>query len=151
MATHRFRPRYRPLAWGTVGIGGALVGIAAFAGFIALPLATGVIGMALGGAYLNLPMWRLAVTVDDTGLAVGSPAKQRFRLAWSDVVRVVASPTTKSCFVDGGAPEKSLLVPGDGAPAPYDLEDRTSLFDAILAHVPAERVETVETLEQASK
>jgi len=107
--------------------------------------------MALGGAYLGLPMWRLAVTIDDDGLAVGSPAKQRFRLAWSDVVRVVASPTTKSCFVDGGAPEKSLLVPGDGAPAPYDLEDRAALFDAILAHVPAERVETVETLEQATK
>jgi hypothetical protein len=151
MATYRFRPRYRPLAWGTVGVGGVLVGIAAFAGFIALPLATGVIGMALGGAYLNLPMWRLAVTVDDTGLAVGSPTKQRFRLAWSDIVRVVASPTTKSCFVDGGAPERSLLVPGDGAPAPYDLEDRAALFDAILAHVPAERVETVETLEQATK
>jgi hypothetical protein len=151
MAVHRFRPRYRPLALGTVGIGGALAGIAAVAGFVALPLATGVLGMALGGAYLVLPMWRLAVTVDDTGLTVGSPAKQRFRLAWSDVVRVVASPTTKSCFVDGGAPEKSLLVPGDGAPAPYDLEDRAALFDAIIAHVPADRVETVETLEQASK
>lgn len=151
MATHRFRPRYRPLAWGTVGIGGALVGIAAFAGFVALPLATGVIGLALGGAYLVLPTWRLAVTVDDAGLAVGSPARQRFRLAWSDIVRVVASPTTKSCFVDGGTPETSLLVPGDGAPAPYDLEDRAALFDAIIAHVPADRVQIVETLEQATK
>jgi len=66
-------------------------------------------------------------------------------------VRVVASPTTKSCFVDGGAPEKSLLVPGDGAPAPYDLERRAALFDAIIAHVPADRVQTVETLEQATK
>jgi len=108
-----------------------------------------VVGVALGSAYLALPTWRLAVTVDDTGLAVGSPRRQRFKLAWSDVVRVVASPSTRSCFVDGGAPEKSLLVPGDGAPAPYDLEDRAALFDAIVAHVPAERVQTVETLEGA--
>ena len=149
MATHRFRPRYRPLALGTVGIGGALVGIAAVAGFVALPLVTGVLGMALGGAYLGMPMWRLAVTVDDDGLAVGSPSKPRFRLAWGDIVRVVASPTTKSCFVDGGAPERSLLVPGAGAPAPYDLEDRPALVAAILAHVPPERVTTVESLEQA--
>jgi len=149
MATHRFKPRYRPLAWGTVGIGGALVGFAAFAGFVALPLATGLVGIALGAGYLQLPMWRLAVTVDDAGLAVGSPKKQRFKLAWGDVVRVVASPSTHSCFVDGGAPERSLLVPGDGAPAPYDIEDRAALFDAILANVPADRVSSVETLEHA--
>ena len=42
-------------------------------------------------------------------------------------MRVVAAPTTHTCFVDGGAPERSLLVPGDGAPAPYDLEDREAL------------------------
>ena len=149
MAVHRFKPRYRSLALGTVGIGGALVGVAAFAGFIALPLITGVVGVGLGAAYLALPTWRLAVTVDDSGLTVGSPRRQRFKLAWSEVVRVVASPSTRSCFVDGGAPEKSLLVPGDGAPAPYDLEDRAALFDAIVAHVPAERVQTVETLEGA--
>ena len=58
-------------------------------------------------------------------------------------------PTTHTCFVDGGAPERSLLVPGDGAPAPYDIEERRALFDAILAHVPPERVTTVESLEKA--
>jgi hypothetical protein len=35
-----------------------------------------------------------------------------------------------------------------GAPAPYDLEDRPGLLAAILAHVPADKVETVELLEQ---
>ena len=70
-------------------------------------------------------------------------------MAWGDIVKVVASPTTSSCFVDGGTPAQSLLVPGVGAPAPYDLEDRPALFAAILAHVPADKIETVETLEQA--
>jgi len=54
-------------------------------------------------------------------------------------VRVVASPATSSCFIDGGAPERSLLVPGDGAPAPYDIADRAALVEAILARVPATR------------
>ncbi len=61
-------------------------------------------------------------------------------------VKVVSSPTTNTCFVDGGTPETSLLVPGDGAPAPYDIENKRALCDAILAHVAAEKVRTVDTL-----
>lgn len=149
MSRHRFKGRYRLLAASSVGVGGALAIVAGVAGFVTLPLVGGLIGVAAGAAYLGSPTWRLAVTVDDDGLEVSSPHRQRFRLAWSEVVRVVASPTTKSCFVDGGGPHNSLLVPGVGAPAPYDLEDRPALFDAILAHVPAEKVQVVETLEQA--
>jgi len=66
-------------------------------------------------------------------------------------VRVVSSPSTQTCFVDGGSPERSLLVPGDGAPAPYDIADRTALVEAILAHVPADKVQTVATLDQAAE
>jgi hypothetical protein len=144
-----FRPRYRGLAWSSLGVGGSVATIAAIAGFATIPLAAGLIGVALGAAYLRSPTWRIAVTVDDDGLAVGSPARQRFRLAWGDIVRVIASPTTSTCFVDGGAPERNLLVPGDGAPAPYDIVDRKALYDAILARVPAEKVRIVPTLENA--
>jgi hypothetical protein len=146
---HRFRPRYRGLAWSAVGVGGGLTGLAAVIGFVAVPLATGIAGVVLGATYLLSPTWKLAVTVDDDGLAVGSPARQRFRLPWSDVVKVVAAPSTSTCFVDGGAPERSLLVPGVGAPAPYDLEDRPGLLAAILAHVDPSRVERVESIEAA--
>jgi hypothetical protein len=145
-----FRPRYRHLAWTTVGVSGSIAGVAALAGFVALPLATGAIGVALGALYLASPTWRITVTVDDAGLVVGSPTRERFRLAWADVVHVVASPATSSCFVDGGAPERSLLVPGDGAPAPYDIADRAGLVAAILAHVPADKVETVASLDLAA-
>jgi len=133
-----------------VGIGGSLAILAGAVGVLVLPLVTGAVGVAAGAAYLASPTWRLAVTVDDDGLEVGSPRRRRFRLAWGDVVRVVASPSTHTCFVDGGAPERSLLVPGVGAPAPYDLEDRAALVDAILAHVPASKVERVETLESVT-
>ena len=114
-----------------------------------VPLVAGALGIALGAAYLASPTWRIAVTVDDAGLSVGSPRRLRFRLAWADVVRVVASPSTSSCFVDGGTPEHSLLVPGDGAPAPYDIADRAALVEAILAHVPVDKVQTVASLDKA--
>jgi len=144
-----FRPRYRGLAWSSIGVGGGIAALAVALGAVTVPLVSGVLGIALGAAYLASPTWRIAVTVDEAGLRVGSPRRERFALAWRDVVRVVASPTTQSCFVDGGAPERSLLVPGDGAPAPYDIADRGALFDAILAHVAADKVRTVESLDKA--
>lgn len=145
--TFAFRPRYRVLAWSTVGVSGAIGTVAMAAGFLTLPLVTSALGVALGVVYLRSPAWRIQVVVEDDALLVGPPDKPRFRLAWDDIVRVVASPTTSSCFVDGGAAERSLLVPGDGAPAPYDIENRKALFAAILARVPAAKVETVTTLE----
>jgi len=140
----RFRPRYRGVAWTAIGTGGALTAIAvATMGAVLVPIATGAIGIALGAAYLGSPTWRLEVVVDDEALEV----KKRFRLPWKDVVRVVASPSTHTCFVDGGAPAKSLLVPGVGAPAPYSIIDREGLYAEILAHVDPAKVTEVATLE----
>lgn len=151
MARHRFKPRYRGVAYASIGVGGSVAVVALIAGVVMMPLVTGLAGVALGAAYFASPTWKLAVTTDDTGLEVGTPSRRRFRLAWTDVKKVIASPSTHSCFVDGGEPAKSLLVPGVGAPAPYDLEDRPALVAAILAHVPADRVETVELLELVGK
>jgi len=149
-ATFRFRPRYRGLAITALSLGGGLVAVAIAAlGAAMLPLATGAAGVVLGTGYLASPTWRLEVIVDDAGLEVRSPKASRFRLAWSDVVAVISSPSTHTCHVDGGAPERSLLVPGVGAPAPYDLEHRAALCEAILAHVDPAKVKTVETLEKA--
>jgi len=142
-----FRPRYRGVALTSIGVGGALGALALVSlGAALLPLATGAIGVVLGTGYLLSPSWKLAVVIDDEALEVRSPTKSRFRLPWSEVVKVVASPTTHTCFVDGGTPERSLLVPGDGAPAPYDIDNKPALFAAIVAHVSPDKVETVETL-----
>ncbi len=143
---HRFRPRMRGLALSAMALALGLGALAALAGNWTLAALAAVVAIA-GVGYLRSPAWRLAVAVDDDGLEVGSPGRRRFRLAWGEVVRVVASPTTGTCFVDGGAPERSLLVPGDGAPAGYDLDDKPALFATILARVPAERVETVTRLD----
>ena len=144
----RFRPRYGGLAWAAVGLGVAAIGLGAWTGGLGLAIAGGV-GLAFGLLYLASPAWRYAVLVDDEALEVARDGVRRFRLPWTAVVRVLASPATGTCFVDGGEPGKSLLVPGDGAPAPYDLERKPELYRAILAHVPADRVREVTTLDQA--
>ncbi len=136
----------RGLALSAMALAVGLGALAAWAGNWSLAGLAAVVAVG-GAAYLRSPAWRLAVAVDDDGLEVGSPGRRRFRLAWAEVVRVVASPTTGTCFVDGGAPERSLLVPGAGAPAGYDLDDKPALFAIILARVPADRVETVSRLD----
>ncbi|MBK9031747.1 MAG: hypothetical protein IPL61_10550 [Myxococcales bacterium] len=142
----RFRPRMRALALITIGLAAAVGVVGALDGLPGLTV-LGAVVVALGLAYLASPAWRLVVTIDDDGLEVGTPGRRRFRLAWDEIVRVVASPTTTTCFVDGGAPERSLLVPGDGAPASYDVEDKAALFAAIVARVPADRIQTVARLD----
>ena len=150
MSTHRFRPRYHGVAWGSIGLGGAL-GVASVAlGLAALPLASGALGIAFGIAYLRSPAWRIAIVTDDDGIEVRDHKGTRFRLLWGEIRRVVASPSTRTCFVDGGVAEHSILVPGVGAPAPYSVTEREVLYDTILAHVARDRIETVETLERAA-
>lgn len=151
MKTFRFRPRYRGVAWVAIGVGGTVGAVAATIGFLALPIASGALAIAAGAAYLASPTWKLSVTVDDDALAVGSPTKQRFRLPWSDVKKVIAAPEKHTCFVDGGTPAQSLLVPGEGATAPYDIENKAALVEEILARVAADKIERVASLADVPK
>jgi len=148
--TFRFLPRYRGLAIAALGVGGTLgvTSLLALGGAL-VPLATSIAGVGLGVGYLLSPSWKLVVTVDDDALEVRSPKATRFRLPWAEVAKVIASPSTHTCYVDGGSPERSLIVPGDGAPAPYDIEDKPALYAAIIEHVAPDKVKTVETLEAA--
>ena len=141
-----FGPRYRGIAWTSIALGGALDAMALGFGLPWPAIASGVVGVALGSFYLVSPTWSLEVVVDDAALEVQQRGARRFRLPWAEVVKVVASPGTRTCFVDGGAPDRSLLVPGDGAPAPYTITDREALYDAIVAHVAREKIEEVELL-----
>jgi hypothetical protein len=135
-----------------MGIGGTLGVVSAIAlGAAALPLATGVMGVLLGGGYLLSPTWKLEVVVDDDALAVRSPKGEKFRVPWLEVKRVVASPSTKTCFVDVKDPARNFLVPGYGAPAPYDIVDKEALYAEILAHVAKDKIEEVESIEAAKK
>ncbi|WP_428261862.1 hypothetical protein [Haliangium sp.] len=145
----RFRPRFRALATGASALGAALIVYGAVLGGPQALYAVlgGALGLALGALYLISPAWRLTVTADEDGLVVERRGRPRLKLAWTSIVRVVASPDTATCFVDGGDPACSLLVPGVGASAPYDIEDKAVLCEIILARVAPERIERVELLE----
>lgn len=149
--SHRFRPRYRGMAWSAIGVAGA-VAIAGLAlGAAATPFIVSSVGASFGLLYLGSPTWRVVVITDEVGIEVKTPKKTIFRLAWGDVKRVVASESTHTAFVDGGTAETSLLVPGDGAPAPYAIEDAAALVDTILARVTPDKIERVESLDRATK
>jgi hypothetical protein len=153
-ARYRFRPRFRALAWSAALVGGGLFGAAMGFGLtgasLIFALVAGGVGVGLGGLYLRSPAWRIEITVDDEALEVVASGARRFRLRWAEIERVVASPETKTCFVDGGSPDRSLLVPGPGAQAPYEIEDRQGLFDTILARAPAACIEEVPLLRGAA-
>ena len=113
-----------------------------------MPLVTGALGVVLGSAYLVSPTWKLEVVVDDDALEVRLREGEPVPAGVGRCRPVVASPRT-TCFVDGGAPERSLLVPGQGAPAPYDIEEKRALVAAILAHVDPAKVRKVASLQEA--
>lgn len=150
---YRFRPRFRALAISAMVLGVALGGYGLVAGGAASTalVVIGMGGAALGGLYLGSPAWRIEVLVDDEALEVLSAGDRRFRLPWGEVSSVIASPSTETCFVDGGAPERSLLVPGDGAPAPYAIDDGPGLYRAIVARTPPHLVREVTLLETARR
>lgn len=143
------RPRFRGLAWGSAGLGGGLAVLGIWAPPVVLIV--GLLGLGLGTAYLRSPAWRLEVVVDEQQLAVRSGERTRFALPWGEVVKVIASPATRTCFVDGGAAERRIMVPGDGAPAPYRIEQSAELYAFILAHVAADKVEEVELISERMK
>jgi hypothetical protein len=146
--------RFAALAWTASGLGAAavalavadLLGAARLLGYV---LGSG--GALLGPLHAASPAWRYTVEVGDDALRVRRRDRLRLELPWPDVVRVVYSPSTATLFVDGGAPERSLLVPGLGAPASYDLERKPELCRAIVARVDPARVVEVASLEDFAR
>jgi hypothetical protein len=152
-ARYRFRPRFRGFAWsaGLLGAGllAAALGFGLSGASLVFALLAGAAGITLSGLYALSPAWRIVVAVDEDALEVLASGQRRFRLRWDEIERVVASPSTKTCFVDGGSPARSLLLPGPGAQAPYTIEDRGALYDTILARAPKGAIEEVALLREA--
>ncbi len=149
----RFRPRFIGVAFVTLSLGVMLVAAAAtltpdrMSSIFAL--VTGTLGIFLSFSYLRSPAWRLAVDIQEHDLVVWNGTTERLRLPWTDVQRVVVDPDREVCFVDGGSPDKSLLVPGPAAPASYTIAKRDALIEAILTHLPShivvESTDAIET------
>jgi len=71
MATHRFKPRYRGVAYGSIGFGGAVAVVSSIAGFVMLPFTFGVIGV---GLYEEDELQRRRVRVEENYLREGARA-----------------------------------------------------------------------------
>lgn len=147
LAQFRFRPRYRMLAWGAVLMGALLLGYAVYSGQArALATAMGLAGITLGLVYMASPVWRYRVVIYKDRLEVESAKATRFSVPFAEVQAFIASPSTNTGFVNGGSPERSLLVPGPGASASYDIEDKPRLFALLREHIAVERTQVVESL-----
>lgn len=143
----RFRPRQPAVAALTcllgagLSVGGVLDGRWSWA-------LLGLAAVILGLLYLVSPAWRTEVRVDGEALEVQNRGERRFRLPWGEVARLVVARASKTAFIDGGAPDRSLLLPGRGARAPYRIERQAELLDQILARVAPDRVVEVERLDR---
>jgi hypothetical protein len=148
-ASFRFRPRFAAIPWIVAGLGVLLLAFGIFGGATGasrtFTIVAGALGPLIALAYLRSPAWKLVVTVDDEAIAVqGGHDKVRFRLPWAEVKEVVYSSKYPTAFIDGGEAERSLLVPGPGAPAPYRIERSEELVRLVRAKVPADKQRVVD-------
>jgi len=142
--SYRFKPRFVSVAFLSLSLGVLLI----TAGATLTPdikssvfaFAVGALGVFLSFSYLRSPVWKLAVDIQDNDLVVWNGTEERLRLSWSAVLRVVVDEQHQHCYVDGGTPEQSLLVPGPGAAASYAINKRHKLIKEILAKVPSAKV-----------
>ncbi len=144
---YRFRPRQPAVAGAACLLGAGLAAGGVIDGRWSWAL-LGLFAVLLGMLYLISPAWRTEVVVDQDALEVQNRGHRRFRLPWGEVTRVVLARARGTAFVDGGAPDRSLLLPGRGARAPYRIERQPDLLERILARVSADRVVEVERLDQ---
>jgi hypothetical protein len=144
----RFRPRFQAIPWIVASVGAAMLAYAVFARLDGasrtFALVAGAIGPFIALAYLRSPAWKLVVVVDEVAFEVRGGEKIRFRLEWTEVKELVYSTKFPTAFLDGGVPERSLLIPGPGAPAPYRIERSEELVAFVRARVPAEKQRIVD-------
>jgi hypothetical protein len=139
--SHRFRPRYRGFAFAAIGLGIVLLlfGVLGTSDGRAAAVIFGAVGVVLGLSYLASPAWRLCVVTDDEGLRVVRGSELRFFVPWDEIQRLVFDG--ESLFVDGGSPQRSLMVPAGRTRASYRIEGAQLLIDEIRAKRPDAVVE----------
>ena len=146
-ARYRFRPRQPAVAAAACLLGAGLAAGGVIDGRWSWAL-LGLFAVILGLLYLVSPAWRNEVLIDSEALEVHNRGDRRFRLPWGEVTRVVVARARGTAFVDGGTPDRSLLLPGRGARAPYKIERQADLLEGILARVAPDRIVEVERLDQ---
>jgi hypothetical protein len=94
------------------------------------------------------PSWRMQLITSDTGLTFQKANGTHRFVGWNDVKRLLVAPN-QTCLMVGTDAETSLIIPGLGAPAPYDIQDKAALFAEVTAKVASSKQRKVETIETA--
>jgi hypothetical protein len=81
----------------------------------------------------------MVVEISDVGVRVVRGQDIRMQVSWADVARLVVDDEHTVCMVDGGSPERRLIVPGPGLSAPYRIEESRRLVAELVRRIPAER------------
>jgi hypothetical protein len=146
VAEERFRllPRRAWAVWTLVVFGTMLAALPLLYGVRGAPrvvdLIAGLGAVAMAATYLSSPTWRSHVVATDAELAVVGPAGDRLRVAWSEIVEVIADAEENAALVRGPSPGQSLLIPSNAHPAPYRIAGSAALYARVLARVPKEKV-----------
>jgi hypothetical protein len=147
MATYRLLPRYRWLAT-AAGLLGLAIAVVGFARSHWTLCGIGGFAIVLGAAYLLSPSWRIRLVTSEDALEFAKPNGTVDRIAWTDIKRLLIAGN-QTCLLVGTTAKTSLIVPGLGAPAPYDIENKAALFAEIVARVPVAAHIKVDSVESA--
>ena len=89
---------------------------------------------------------RPELIVDDTGYRVEVAGRERFRVGWGEVHRVLRDRSEAALYLDCGDGKRNLLVP-PAAGFAFTFTDRAALVDRILARV-GDKVQDVERFDK---
>lgn len=145
--TFRFRPRFAAVAWLAIVTGVGLMAYGLVAGASApLAIVMGLIGVVLGAKYLLSPVWKMRIAMTEDGLRVGTDTEERFSLRWDEIESLIVTPASKTCFVYAGDNQRNILIPGPGANASYDIDNKEQLYEFLRERVDSARIREVEHL-----
>ncbi len=150
MNSYPFSPRFKFVAYAALVLGAVALTGAIIAGGVS-GWVIGLLCISSGAAYLLSPAWKIVIETNENGITVFQKQKTRFSLPWSSVERFLVMPDEKAAFVDGGSPEKSVLIPGPGAQAGYQIVEKAALIREISKRIPAHRIKAVENLRPPQK
>lgn len=122
----------------------AVVG-GAFIPSLAARLASLVLGLLVIAAFLYQRRLAPEVRVGPDGYRVIVAGRERFRVAWADVVRVRAERGEPTVYVETGDPGRNLFVPPRGYG--FRFENADELCRRVLAAVGESRTEFVDRID----
>ena len=136
-------PTTRYVSWVAVATGGLL---AVMAPSVLLRGLSGGMAVALMLLTWAVGRRRPVLILDDAGYRVQVGSRERFRVRWDEVHRVLRDRSEGAVYLDCGDGKRNLLVP-PAAGFAFTFSDRVGLVERILTRV-GDKVQDVERLDK---